>query len=548
MERIFGNVTDLHFDVIIIGGGITGVSVAYEASTRGLRVALFEKDDFGQATSAATSKLIHGGLRYLKNLEFGLVRESLTERRVWENIAPNFVYPIPFMVPTYNNLKSNRFFLFMGMVLYDILSYDKGWTWDKSKKLPLHKTISAKKTKELEKCVKTNGLTGSSIYYDCQSINPERLTLAVLKSAVANGAKAANYAKVKSFIRSNGNILGINVLDQLTGIEHKFTSDVTINCAGPWADIVLNSACEHNTENHHIRRSEGIHIITKKLVNSHAVTVMTKSGRHIMLIPWRNHSLIGTTDKEYTGNPDEYRVTRESIVGLIDDLNDNYGCEKVNYDDVIFAYGGLRPIVDDQTEGSYESSRKYEIFDNAKDGLNGLITIEGGKYTTSRKLACQAMRMVSEKLNRKLGKKSCKSITNKQYLEGCNIKSMEQFIRELKSQFPDFSEQTLEWMGKNYGREIFKVLEIARIDKRFSEIVTHDGEILAEVFYAINHEMANSLCDILFRRTGIGTLGYPGDEIFEKVTSVCRELLKWDENRTQEEISKARKAFEIPNN
>jgi len=201
MERIFDKPSQSNFDIIVIGGGITGVSVAYEAATRGLSVALFEKDDFGQATSAATSKLIHGGLRYLKNLEFGLVRESLTERRVWENIAPNFVYPIPFMVPTYNNLKSNRFFLFMGMVLYDILSYDKAWTWDKTKKLPLHSTISAKRTLSLEKCVKTKGLTGSSIYYDCQNINPERLTLSVLKSAIANGVKAANYAKVKSFVR-----------------------------------------------------------------------------------------------------------------------------------------------------------------------------------------------------------------------------------------------------------------------------------------------------------------------------------------------------------
>jgi glycerol-3-phosphate dehydrogenase len=541
MERIFNNIKTNHFDVIVIGGGITGASVAYEAASRGLSVAVFEKGDFGEATSAATSKLIHGGLRYLKNLEFGLVRESLTERRVWQNIAPNFVYPIPFMVPTYNNLKSNKIFLFLGMFLYDILSFDKGWTWDKSKKLPLHKTIGSKSTLEKEQCLKKNGLTGSSIYYDCQSINPERLTLSVLKSALAHGAQAANHAKVCSFLRDNGRVIGVKVEDLTNGMEHSFTSDITINCAGPWADIVLNTACNSEAE-HHIRRSEGIHIITKKLCNTHAVTVMTKNRRHIMLIPWRGHSLIGTTDKEYTGNPDNYRVSKESVQELINDLNENYGCDKIDYNDVIYTYGGLRPLVDDQTEGSYESSRKYEIFDNAKEGLSGLLTIEGGKYTTSRKLACQAMKKVGAKLGRTLKK----STTNRNFLVGCEINDMNQFLISLHNQYKDFSSSTIDYLGMNYGTECHELFRLAMKDKRLAQMVSKDGEILAEVVYAIKNEMALSLTDILFRRTGIGTLGYPGDTVFNSVVSLAREHLFWDEEKTQTEISIAMKFFQIP--
>jgi len=540
MERIFSN-SQNDFDIILIGGGITGASVAYEAASRGLSVALFEKGDFGEATSAATSKLIHGGLRYLKNFEFGLVRESLTERRVWQNIAPNFVYPIPFMVPTYSNSKSNRFFLFLGMVLYDLLSYDKGWTWDKSKKLPLHKTINAKRTKQLEPCVKKEKLTGSSIYFDCQIISPERLTLAVIKSAVANGAKVANYAKVTSFIRNNGEVLGVNVTDRLTGESHQFNAKVTINCAGPWADIVLNFASTESGNHHHIRRSEGIHIITKKLCNSHAVTVMTKDKRHVMLMPWRNHALIGTTDKEYTGNPDDYKVTKESIQGLIDDLNDNYGC-KIKYDDVLFAYGGLRPLVDDQTQGSYDTSRKYEIYDNAKEGLNGLLTIEGGKYTTSRKLACMAMGTVGKKLNRKLAK----STTNKTYLAGCEIKDIEQFLIKIKEQYPDFSTQTISNLVMNYGNEIHNVMSIVAENPSFKEIVSHDGEILAEVVYAIRFEMAKSLTDIFFRRTGICTLGYPGDDVFNKVVKIAKENLGWDDVQTQKQVDLVMDRLKLP--
>lgn len=543
MKRLFDKPHNNHYDVIVIGGGITGVCVAYEAATRGLKVALFEKSDFGQATSAATSKLIHGGLRYLKNFEYGLVRESLTERKVWENIAPNFVYPISFMVPTYSNLRNNKIILFLGMVMYDLLSFDKAFTWDKSKKLPLHKTIGATQTLKLETCVPTKNLTGSSIYYDCQNINPERLTLGVLHSALALGANAANYTKVKSFIMEGESVKGVNVIDLLNQKEHSFTSDITINCTGPWTDIVLNSAnSEINNGHHHICRSEGIHIITKKLCFKHAITIMTKDGRHVMIMPWRNHTLIGTTDKVYKGNPDDYRVTRESIEGLIHEINENYGYDKLKYSDVLFAYGGLRPLVDDQTKETYETSRKYEIFDNAKEGLDGLITVEGGKYTTSRKLASQTLKLVSKKLKKNLGL----SITDKRYLVDSDIKNMESFIRQLVLRYPQFSEATVNYIGRNYGLQCHTIFRLALFDKSLAKVLNEDGELLAEVIYALKKEMAFTLTDIFFRRTGIGTLGYPGDETFSLVVKTVKDYFKWDEKRTNDEIETVMKIFTLP--
>ena len=542
MKRLFDEPFDNHYDIVIVGGGISGVSVAYEAATRGLKVALFEKGDFGEATSAATSKLIHGGLRYLKNMEFGLVRESLTERKILENIAPNLVYPLPFMVPTFKNLLGNRFTLFMGMVLYDLLSLDKAWTWDKTKKLPFHKTISANRTLQLEPCVKKENLNGSSIYYDCQNINPERLTLGILKSAIENGAKAANYAKVNSFITDHNKVRGINVTDLIQHKEYEITADLVVNCTGPWTDIVLNSAKKTDSEKHHIRRSEGIHIITKKLCFKHAVLMMTKEGKHVMLIPWRNHSLIGTTDKEYNGDPDDYKVTKQSILELIDVFNQNFATYQLKYEDVEFAYGGLRPLVDNQTEASYESSRKYEIFDNKTDGLDGLITVEGGKYTTSRKLATHVINKVSKKLKRKLGK----SVSKKRYLVDSDIKNMESFIRQLVLRYPMFSEATINYVGRNYGLQCHTIFRLAMYDKSLSKVLTDDGEILAEVVYVIKKEMAFTLEDIFFRRTGIGTLGYPGDETFNTVVEIAKEYLKWDDQRTQNEIKQVMQRFKLP--
>lgn len=539
MKRLFDNCQKKHFDLIIIGGGITGVSLAYEAASSGFSVALFEKDDFGHATSAATSKLIHGGLRYLKNFEFGLVRESLGERRIWENIAPNMVYPLPFLVPTYKNLKSNKLILEMGMFFYDLLSFDKGNTWDRDKRLPSHKTLSRSKTLSLEQCIKSRGLTGSSIYYDCQNINPERLTLAVLRSAMKYGAQAANYAKVTSFLKENGSVSGVEVLDRLSGKKHCFTSQLTVNCAGPWADLILKEASGNHQNNHHIRRSEGIHIITKKICNTNAVTMMTASGRHILLMPWRNHSLIGTTDKEYLGDPDQYKVSKESINELIQDVNENFACTPLSLNDVRHAYGGLRPLIDDQTEGSYETSRKYEIFDNKEEGLNNLITIEGGKYTTSRKLAGNAMKMICKKTGRPLKK----SITDSQYLDGCQIKNLEAYIREIQQQYPDFSNQTILSLVCNYGTYCHEVLDIAVREPHLKQSITEDGEILAEVKWAVEHEMASSLSDILFRRTGIGTLGNPGQETIMLIANLAASILNWPETRINEELARIEEAY-----
>ncbi|MEE4198361.1 MAG: glycerol-3-phosphate dehydrogenase/oxidase [Bacteroidales bacterium] len=542
MERIFDQTTGTNFDLIVIGGGITGVSVAYEAASRGLKVALFEKGDFGEATSAATSKLIHGGLRYLKNMEFGLVRESLTERRILENIAPNLVYPLPFMIPTYSNLKNNKQILFIGMVLYDLLSFDKAFTWDKSKKLPFHRTIGAKKTKTLEPCIPDNKLTGASIYYDCQNINPERLTLEFLTSAIKYGARVANYARVDAFIQKDQILRGVTVHDLLTGIKHDFYADVTINCTGPWTDILLSKSMNKQAAEHHIRRSEGIHIITKKLCNKHAVTMMTQSGRHIMLMPWRNHSLIGTTDKEYKGDPDDYKISRESIQELIDEVNANYGIQKLNYKDVLFAYGGLRPLVDRQTEASYESSRKYEITDHAREGLDSLITVEGGKYTTSRNLAFHLINRIAKKRKIKVGK----SVSKKRYLVNSDIRNMESFIRQLALRYPMFSEATINYVGRNYGLKCHPIFRLAMRDKSLAQVLTDDGEILAEVVYVIKKEMAFTLTDILFRRTGIGTLGYPGDESFNQVVDTAKAYLNWDAQRTKAEIDQVMKIFAIP--
>ncbi len=544
MERFIENYSDETFDLIVVGGGITGAAVAYDAASRGLSVALVEKKDFGCATSAATSKLIHGGARYLANLEFDLVRESLRERKNLENIAPNFVYPLPVMLTSYGTKLFNTMpVLGAGMVLYDMLSFDKGWTWDKSKKIPLHRAISARKALELEPNVKKDGLKGAFIYYDCASLYPERLTLAFIKSAVKYGAKVANYSKVEGFVFAEDKVIGgVKVKDLINDKDVELKGKLVINCGGPWADLIL-ALTKGESGDKKLRRSEGIHVITKKMVNTHLVAAGTPEGDHVFILPWKGHTLIGTTDKEYTGHPDEFKVTKQAILEMLDKVNSCFGNDQpISYDDVVFTYGGLRPLVEQDTKDVYESSRKYEIFDNAQDGLDGLITVEGGKYTTSRNLAETAMKMIAKKLNRAPG--NC--ITDKQQLAGCEIKDMELFIETLKRDNKTLDELSIEVLGRYYGSDYDKVIKIAGQDKSLAEPITDAGEIPAQALYAVRSEMAMTLEDVLLRRTGIGGLGDPGKDTIKRIADLVANELGWDEARKTKEIEQVSELFRLP--
>jgi len=541
LKRFIEEESKEKFDLIIVGGGITGAAVAYIAATRGLSVALFEKKDYGGATSAATSKLIHGGLRYLANGELKLVRESLRERRILGNIAPNFVYSLPFLMPMYRRWKGNIWKMLVGMYLYDVLSYDKKDTWDRSKRLQNHKLVSFRKTIRLEPNLKMEDLRNAFYFFDYQSIFPERLTLAFVKSAAEYGARVSNYTPVEGFVFGADNrITGVKVRDTFTGATREVHGELIINCGGTWADKILNMAAGKASQAHKVKRSEGIHIITKKIAGNHVVSLQKKDGGHMMIMPWRDHSLIGTTDKEFHGDPDEYRVSMESIDEVIDNVNENYG-RKISRADIIHAYGGLRPLVDDQTRGTYETSRKYEVYDNATDGIEGMITVEGGKYTTSRSLAREVLNLISAKLNRTLSD----SVSDNLYLSGCEIRDMRQFMIRQHLNYRDFSRNTVEYISRNYGTESKVVFQVARDDNRFAEVISHDGEILAEVVYAIRYESAKTLSDIMLRRTGTGTLGNPGRETVEKIASVAAEMLGWDDKRREEEIRLMMKVYEL---
>ncbi len=534
------------FDLLVIGGGITGATIAYEAALRGLKTALVEKKDFASATSAATSKMIHGGLRYLATGQLHLVRESLLERRILSNIAPNFVHPLPFVFAIYEHMNTPAWTMHTGMLLYELLSVGKTRPWDKDRKLPHFKHQPREKIIHEFPPIKTHGLKGGFLYYDCRNHFPERLTLAFIKSAVQYGAQVANYAQVTGFIhekiKDKVKIKGTLVKDLITGRKLEIKAHLIVNAAGPWVDIVL-SRLGQKSNIKHIRRSEGIHIIINKpLTKEKVFATQSPSGQHFFLIPFRGKTIIGTTDKEYTGDPDQYHVTRESVDELINKVNSILKPQHhITYKDIDYIYGGLRPLVEDSSTNVYNASRRYEIADEASKGIDGLISAEGGKFTTSRRLAEKVVDLALKKLKYD----HIKSSSASKFLVTSRIPNLNDFIKQKIAQYPMLNPHQIKFLVYSYGTEIDHLMDIYQSNKNLQFIINNEGENLAQVVYAIRYEMARTLEDIIMRRTGIGWLGMPGEKILNQIAILAAKELNWSHQQMIEQIEKVKNLYTL---
>ncbi|MBN1533456.1 MAG: glycerol-3-phosphate dehydrogenase/oxidase [Spirochaetes bacterium] len=519
------------FDLLVIGGGITGAALAYEAASRGFATALVEKEDFGGATSAATGKLIHGGLRYLQQFEIPLVRESLRERRILSNIAPNLVYPYPIVLPDPNLLVR------LGLVFYDILSFDRKRTWDKGKRIPGHRMLPRD---EARAAVPGGGSGRAILYYDCLCISPERLTLGFLKSAAAHGAVMANYAETERLLFQGNRVRGASVRDRITGKTVEITAAVTVNATGPWTQSLLNR--DKKTEAPlPKKRSEGIYLVTKKLTDT--MVLYVGSHGHFSFAPWRGRSLIGPTEKSYYGSVDDWKVSRESVDEFLEVINRAADLpEKLTRKDVVYAYGGLRPLVETEAEDTYTASRRSDLHDHEADGIQGLITAAGGKYTTSREFASQIFRHVARKTEKRPGP----PVSKRRFLHGCDIPDIEKFVAEAVKGNGDFGANTVEYLACHYGTEYGAVLEMARSSRELARPVNDDGEILAEALFALRHESARTLADIFLRRTGLGTLGDPGGKVIAAAAKLAARELGWTAKRTAAETAALKRLIAVP--
>lgn len=546
------------FDLLIVGGGVTGASIAWDAALRGLKVALVEKHDFSHATTAASSKLIHGGLRYLQNFELGLVRESLRERRLWEKNAPHMVAPLPFIVPTHGKGLKSTAALSVGLTLYDWLAYDRNRLDDPDKHIPKHRRLSRGEAIAMEPGLESTRLSGAMMYHDCQMFAPERLSLEMILGAADRGARVSNYTEVTEFIREGDRVLGAKVRDNRPGsggTAKEVRAHVTINAAGPWADRLMG-ALQGGKGARRLIRSKGIHLITRSLTQRHAIAVPGKGG-HFFLLPWRGHTIIGTTDTVFDGDPDDFNVTERDISQFLSYVNDGYPAGSLRREDVLHFYGGMRPLVEDQTKvnvgeaaesatdepDSYSASRAAEILDHeTEEGLKGAMSAIGGKWTTSRHLAEQ----VVDRAIAKLGLDARPCVTAETPTPGGEeIEAWGAFADDAAQRYGQlFGEASSRYLARQYGAQLGRVAALAQIDSRLAEPLSEFREDPgASVVWAVREEMAVTLEDVLFRRTGLGTLGHPGPEVMQHVAKLMAHELDWDQAETARQIKVAESRF-----
>jgi glycerol-3-phosphate dehydrogenase len=462
MRRATDRFPNENFDLLIVGGGVTGACVARDASRRGLSVALIERGDFASATSAHNSKLIHGGLRYLRNFELALVRESLRERRIWQRVAPHLVHPLPFLVPLYG--EASRLTLAAGLTLYDILS------WDRGPNMPGHSWLSADEARKREPVLDRPDLKGAFLYYDAQMVSPERLALECLIDADAHGAAIANYVEADRLLIRDGKVEGCS-----TRAGFDVRAKATLVAAGPWADLFLQRATGR-APSHKLMRSKGIHVVVPSVTREFALTMATSHG-HFFVLPWRGHTILGTTDTAFAGNPDDVGVSETDIAAFFAFINKHLPNAQLQRDKVEYFYAGLRPLVDDGSGDTYGASRRAELVDHGKDdGLDGLFSAIGGKWTTSRHLAEQ----VVDRLVMKLG------------------------------------------------------IQTRKCDTATAPL---PGRPEPDAATAVRDEMALTLEDFVMRRTALGQFGMPAQAVLDEASQAMAGALGWDDRRRRDEIA-----------
>ena len=534
------------FDILVIGGGITGAGIALDAATRGLKVALVEKRDFAAGTSSRSTKLIHGGLRYLEHFDFALVREGLQERATVLRNAPHLARPFPFLVPIYSDSKrnyDNPLKVRAGLVLYDLLAGRQ--------KLGRHKSISKNETIELAPQLDKNGLRGAFVYYDGIT-NDSRLVAEVISTAHSHGATIANHLPVTGFTKTEtGRISGVQLVNQLSGRSFQAHAHVVVNATGVWLDETRNLAHGSNTDEtdaRYLRPSKGVHLV----ISSDRVKVSTAllipslhDHRFYFVVPWEGCVLIGTTDTDYSGDLNSPKAESSETAEILDAINSFFPGLKLSSSDVISTLAGLRPLISNGKHNSPKDVSRGEAIFESNDGL---ISIAGGKLTTYRRMAERTVDLAVTQLTEKYGHPPIPaSTTNQTTISGglYSHSDNQHAIRRL-IEYKKLSIHIATRLTRTYGSNV-EVIEaiISENAPVYSSIIQGTDFIAAEIIYAVRFEMAITIADVLMRRTRLALItGRQSFEYLQFVAELMGRELGWNSAEQSRQIDQYRAEFE----
>ena len=476
-----------HFDVLVIGGGINGVGVALDAVTRGLTVALVESDDFASGTSSRSSKLIHGGLRYLEQYDFKLVREALHERELLvSSLAPHLVKPVAFLYPLHEKVKE-RTYVGAGLALYDALRGFK-------RALPGHKHLSQKTISEIAPSLRTDVVTGAIRYFDAQ-VDDARHTMMIARTAKRHGAAIITHAKVDSLIKKGKRVTGAVVADLNSKKKINVKASTVIMCAGVWSDQLHKSfGIEPGYE---VKMSKGVHItLPGNAIKADEGIIIKTAVSVLFIIPWKDQWMIGTTDTEYLGDPNSPLADKSDVQYIIEQAN-RVLSPRISSEQVIGVFAGLRPLVANKKDVETTKLSREHTVDRP---VPGFVSLAGGKYTTYRVMAKDAVDMATNDIT----KLTSESITSKLPIIGADgYWALTQQVDALAARY-NLKTETIGHLLNRYGSDISDLLELISEDRKLATPVTRDLPYLkAEIVYAVIAEGAQTVADVMERRTRI---------------------------------------------
>jgi glycerol-3-phosphate dehydrogenase len=533
LRRDLADISRAAFDVIVVGAGINGAGTARDAAMRGLRVLMLDKGDVGGGTTAWSTRLIHGGLRYLEHGELGLVRESLREREtLMRRVAPHLVRPLPLLIPLYRNRRRSPLTVRAGMHAYDLLSFDKS--------LPRHRVLSPAEARALAPGLAPEGLRGAALYFDAQVEYAERLAVENALDARAQGATVLTYARVRKLLVEGGAVVGVEFEDMLGGGDtHEARAPLVVNAAGPWVDEVLGEAGRAGARL--IGGTKGSHVVVRSLEGAPDAAVYAEAqedGRPFFVIPWDGKFLIGTTDERYDGDPDGVAPSAREVDYLIREANRVLPSARLTRNDVLYAYAGVRPLPFVGARAESAVTRRHFI--RSSQRARGLFSLVGGKLTTYRSLAEETVGL----LFKQLGIKVPPCATAQTPLPGATVEDFEGFKESFKEQdvVPARSAARL---LKVYGARAAEVLRLAREHAELRRPLSEEtGSLCAEVVYSFKSEMAETLSDCLMRRTMVGLNGQNGLDAVDTAARLAQKFLGWDDARAAREADEYRRYVE----
>ena len=502
------------YDLVVVGGGINGAGVARDAALRGLNVLLVERSDFASGTSSRSSKLVHGGARYLEYGAFHLVHESCRERRLLQRLAPHLVRPLPFLMPVYRDDRRSLGMIRIGMILYDGLAAFRNTR--------AHRMLGPESVLAREPGLRADGLEGAALFYDCQ-MDDARLVVENVLDAVLHGAHAVNHAAVRGFAKSNGRITGVAIEDLLDGTVREIGARVVVNLTGPWVDHVrrLDDPDAPAT----VRPTKGVHVLVPPFTD-HAVGLRTRSdGRAFFALPWAGHTMIGTTDTDWDGPLDDVAADDADLDYLLTEAAGAFPGADLARGRVVSSFAGLRPLLHEEGKRASSVTREHRIVQSP----SGLLSMLGGKYTTYRSMAAQIVDRVADRIP---GGSSVGCSTGRRSLPGGNTGPIEVFedegVRQQGARHGIGRRAARGLLGR-YGSRTGEVLALVEEDASLAEPIVPGGPpfLRAEVVFAARSEGARTLEDVLRRRTWLALAPGRGLDGADDVAGLLARELGW---------------------